>query len=60
MIFFGIGFLLTFMKKYGYASISYNLFVGALIVQWSTLVNCWVRNAFDGVLSALVLIDIKT
>lgn len=60
MIFFGIGFLLTFMKKYGYASISYNLFIGALIVQWSTLVNCWVRNAFDGVLSALVLIDIKT
>ncbi|XP_023383452.1 ammonium transporter Rh type A isoform X1 [Pteropus vampyrus] len=38
MIFVGFGFLMTFMKKYGFSSVGINLFIGALGLQWGTLI----------------------
>jgi len=39
MIFIGIGFLYTFLKKYSLSSVSLNLLCGALSIQVFTLVN---------------------
>ena len=38
MIFVGFGFLMTFLKKYGYSSVGYNLFISALAIQWYTII----------------------
>ena len=37
MIFVGFGFLMTFLRRYGYSSIGFNLLLAALVVQWGTL-----------------------
>ncbi|XP_067011884.2 ammonium transporter Rh type B [Anabrus simplex] len=37
MIFVGFGFLMTFLKKYGYSSVGFNMLVAALMVQWAIL-----------------------
>lgn len=39
MIFFGIGFLLTFLKHYSFSGIGLNLLIGSLIIQWGTIIN---------------------
>ncbi|CRK99182.1 CLUMA_CG012501, isoform A [Clunio marinus] len=43
MIFIGFGFLMTFLKRYGYSATGLNLFVAALCVQWAILM----RGFFD-------------
>ncbi|XP_012557534.1 ammonium transporter Rh type A [Hydra vulgaris] len=42
MMFVGFGFLMTFLKKYGYGAVSYNLLLGAITIQWSTLIYTWI------------------
>lgn len=37
MIFVGFAFLMTFLKKYGYSATGFNLFLGALVIQWAFL-----------------------
>ena len=39
MIYVGFGFLMTFLKKYGYGAVGYNFFIAALITQWGTIVT---------------------
>lgn len=39
MIFVGFGFLMTFLKKYGFSSVGINLLIAALGLQWGTLVQ---------------------
>ena len=34
MIFIGFGFLMTFLKKYGYSAVSVTFFIAALVLQW--------------------------
>ena len=34
MIFLGFGFLMTFLKKYGYSAVSVNFLLAALVIQW--------------------------
>ena len=38
MIYVGFGFLMTFLKKYGYGAVGYNFFIAALVAQWATIV----------------------
>lgn len=38
MIFVGFGFLMTFLKKYGFSSVGYNFVVSAFAIQWGILV----------------------
>ena len=59
MIFVGFGFLMTFLRKYGYGSVGYNLFIAALVIQWATLVNAWMGNWFEGSSSGHFKVDIK-
>ncbi|KAL0622309.1 Ammonium transporter Rh type A, partial [Plecturocebus cupreus] len=37
MIFVGFGFLMTFLKKYGFSSVGVNLLIAALGLQWGTI-----------------------
>lgn len=37
MIFIGFGFLMTFLRRYSYSSIGFNLLLAALVLQWGTL-----------------------
>lgn len=37
MIFVGFGFLMTFLKRYGFSATGFNLLVAALMVQWAIL-----------------------
>ncbi|XP_071547962.1 ammonium transporter Rh type B-like [Panulirus ornatus] len=39
MIFAGIGFLMTYLKRYGFSAVGLNFMVAALSVQWAILVN---------------------
>ncbi|NXJ49674.1 RHAG protein, partial [Spizaetus tyrannus] len=39
MIFVGFGFLMTFLKKYGFSSVGINMLIAALGLQWGTLVQ---------------------
>lgn len=39
MIFIGFGFLMTFLKRYGYGSVGFNLLLAALVIQWATVMS---------------------
>ncbi len=44
MMFIGFGFLMTFLKKYGYSSVGYNFLVAAYVLEWALLVRNWIEN----------------
>lgn len=39
MIFVGFGFLMTFLRKYGFSSVGINLLIAALGLQWGTFIQ---------------------
>ncbi|XP_002915481.1 ammonium transporter Rh type A [Ailuropoda melanoleuca] len=39
MIFAGFGFLMTFLRKYGFSSVGINLLIAALGLQWGTFIQ---------------------
>jgi ammonium transporter Rh len=61
MIFIGFGFLMTFLKRYGYGAIGFNFLIGAYVLQWALLVSGWmdrgltVKNGDTG----LIMINVK-
>ncbi|KAL5019944.1 hypothetical protein ScPMuIL_002836 [Solemya velum] len=49
MIFVGFGFLMTFLKRYGYSAIGYNLLIAAMTIQWASIVNgLWSMLVMEG------------
>ena len=38
MIFIGFGFLMTYLRRYGFSSVGLNMLVGAVAIQWAMLV----------------------
>ncbi|ESO83379.1 hypothetical protein LOTGIDRAFT_133634 [Lottia gigantea] len=44
MIFIGFGFLMTFLKRYGFSAVGLNLLIAALILQWATLVQGYLHS----------------
>ena len=47
MMFIGFGFLMTFLKKYGYSSVGYNFLVAAYVLQWALLVKGFVDEGIE-------------
>ncbi|KAG8227234.1 hypothetical protein J437_LFUL003965, partial [Ladona fulva] len=43
MIFIGFGFLMTFLRRYGYSSVGLNMLVAALSIQWAVLASGFFR-----------------
>lgn len=46
MMFIGFGFLMTFLKRYGFSSVGLNFLLAAFVLQWATLTGGWIRH-FD-------------
>ncbi|XP_046842725.1 ammonium transporter Rh type B-A-like [Xenia sp. Carnegie-2017] len=44
MIFVGFGFLMTFLKKYGYSAVGYNFFISALAIQWYMIIRGFIAH----------------
>jgi len=47
MIFIGFGFLMTFLHAYSWSSLGYTMFLGALAIQTSILINGFFHRVFD-------------
>jgi ammonium transporter Rh len=43
MAIIGFGFLMTYLKRYGYGSIGFNLLIVAFVIQWSLLTRGWIE-----------------
>ena len=40
----GFGFVMTFLKRYGYSSIGFNMLLVALVTQWSLIMRGFVES----------------
>lgn len=47
MMFVGFGFLMTFLKRYGYSAVALNFMIAAIVLQWATLCQGF-YHTFDG------------
>ncbi|XP_042688679.1 ammonium transporter Rh type A isoform X1 [Centrocercus urophasianus] len=48
MIFIGFGFLMTFLKKYGFTSVGINMLIAAFGLQWGTLMQGFLHRGERG------------
>lgn len=44
MIFIGFGFLMTFLKRYGYSAVGVNLLIAAFVIQWALIVRGFLHS----------------
>jgi len=47
MIFIGFGYLMTFLRKYGYTSVGFTFLIGAFTIQWYILVGAFFEQAIS-------------
>lgn len=48
MMFIGFGFLMTFLKRYGYGAVGLNFIIAAFVLEWSILVRGWLEAGING------------
>lgn len=48
MMFVGFGFLMTFLKRYGYGAVGLNFIVAAYVLEWSILIRGWLEAGIHG------------
>ncbi|TKR88014.1 hypothetical protein L596_012323 [Steinernema carpocapsae] len=46
MVFVGFGFLMAFLKRYGFSAVTVNLMLSAFIIQWATLLRGFLTQEF--------------
>lgn len=39
MIFAGFGFLMTFLKRYGFSSVSFTLLIATVVTEWALIIG---------------------
>lgn len=59
MMLVGFGFLMVFLKRFGYGSIGFNFLVAAYVVQWAILIRGWLHSSMHGGVNGSFAIDIK-
>ncbi|CAI4222895.1 unnamed protein product [Auanema sp. JU1783] len=47
MIFIGFGFLMTFLKRYGFSAVSVNLLLACFTIEWGMLVRGFLSHEFQ-------------
>merc|ERR1719486_791328 len=48
MIFIGFGFLMTFLKRYGFSAVGFNFLLSAMTIQWALVNNGFWHQMFHG------------
>lgn len=48
MIFVGFGFLMTFLKRYGFGAVGFNFLLAAFGIQWALLMQGWFHSFKSG------------
>ncbi|GAM21914.1 hypothetical protein SAMD00019534_050890, partial [Acytostelium subglobosum LB1] len=48
MIFFGFGFLMVFLRRYGYSALGYTFVISAMVAQWSVLLMGFMEAVYHG------------
>lgn len=48
MIFIGFGYLMTFLRKYGYTSVGLTFLIAAFSIQWHILLEVFWKYVFSG------------
>jgi ammonium transporter Rh len=43
MMFVGFGFLMTFLRKYGFSSVGYNFILASFVLEWAILIEGWIE-----------------
>lgn len=62
MIFIGFGFLMTFLKRYGFGSIGFNFLIAAFVIQWYTITAglfTFIDQAHKGMTSFVININVE-
>jgi ammonium transporter Rh len=49
MVFIGLGFLMTFLRKYAYSAVGFAFFTACFVFQWALLVSAFFDRAYTGV-----------
>lgn len=48
MIFVGFGFLMVFLKRYGFGAVGFNFLLAAFGIQWALLIQGWFHSFENG------------
>ncbi|EDQ87116.1 uncharacterized protein MONBRDRAFT_38134 [Monosiga brevicollis MX1] len=48
MIFIGFGMLMTFLSRYGFSAVAYNMFLACIAFQWAQFTNTFWHRIFEG------------
>lgn len=46
MIFIGFGFLMTFLRRYGFSAVSINLMLSAFVIEWALILRGFLSEHF--------------
>ena len=60
MIFVGFGFLMTFLKKYGFSSVAFNFVIAALTIQWAMIAVNFIHQWYENHASDKIALDITS
>ena len=55
MVFVGIGFLMAFLRRYGYGSVGFNFIIGAYVLEWALLVRGWFESSLSDSVGMFVI-----
>jgi len=58
MIFIGFGYLMSFLRKFGYSAVGYTFLMGAFVMQWHILNEGFWHRVFEGKFDSYIEIDI--
>ncbi len=48
MMFIGFGFLMTFLRRYGFSAVGYNMLIAAMVLQWALLCRGFWERVYTG------------
>jgi len=58
MIFIGFGYLMSFLRKFGYSAVGYTFLLGAFVMQWHILNEGFWHRVFTATFDSYIEIDI--